>query len=108
EKNSLSSWTAWGEAAANFSGTARYRITFPKPETDASEYLLDLGEVRESAHVSLNGKEIGTAWSIPFRLRIDGADFREGNNQLDIEVTNLGANRIRYMDRAGIVWKKFY
>lgn len=108
EKNSLSSWTEWSEAAANFSGTARYRTTIPKPAAAADEYLLDLGQVRESARVFLNGKEIGTTWSIPFRVRIDGADFRDGDNQLEIEVTNLGANRIRYMDREGIVWKKFY
>jgi hypothetical protein len=108
EKNGLSSWTEWSAAAANFSGTARYRVTIPKPAAAADEYLLDLGQVRESARVFLNGKEIGTAWSIPFRVRIDGGDFQEGDNQLDIEVTNLGANRIRYMDREGIVWKKFY
>lgn len=104
----LSSWTEWSETAADFSGTARYQTTFPKPERSADQYVLDLGQVRESARVLLNDKEIGTAWSIPFRLRIDSADLREGDNQLTIEVTNLGANRIRYMDREGIVWKKFY
>ena len=30
------------------------------------------------------------------------------NNQLDIEVSNLMANRIADLDRKGIEWKKFY
>jgi hypothetical protein len=30
------------------------------------------------------------------------------NNLLEIEVTNLSANRIRYMDKKGIPWRKFY
>ena len=54
--------------------------------------------------MSLNGIEIGTAWSLPFRLRV-GAQLKPGRNVLEIEVTNLAANRIRDLDRRGVDWK---
>lgn len=107
EVSELTSWTEWGTDEKNFSGTALYQTTFPMPAQIADEYILDLGLVRESARVRLNGEEVGVAWSIPYRLRLDGRLLRE-ENMLEIEVTNLGANRIRYMDREGIEWKKFY
>lgn len=37
--------------------------------------LLDLGDVRESASVKINGKPIGVAWSIPFQLKIPPGAF---------------------------------
>ncbi|MHA1268137.1 MAG: hypothetical protein ACTSRS_23185 [Candidatus Helarchaeota archaeon] len=55
----------------------------------------------------LNGKSLGTVWSIPFSLRI-GKALKEGENLLEIEVTNLSANRIAYLDRKKVNWKKFY
>jgi hypothetical protein len=32
----------------------------------------------------------------------------QAENELNIEVTNLSANRIRYLDRQKVPWKKFY
>ena len=37
-----------------------------------------------------------------------GEFLREGENELEVEVTNLAANRIADLDRRGVVWKKFY
>lgn len=34
--------------------------------------------------------------------------FLPGKNKLEIDVTNIGANRIAAYDRKGIDWKKFY
>ena len=102
----LDSWTTWSKEAENFSGTARYQISFDQAEMAAEDYLLDLGTIRESARIIVNGQEAGTCWSIPFQLRI-GKYLKEGNNTLEIEVTNLGANRIRYLDQQGFEWKKF-
>jgi len=102
----LKSWTdLGGEAAKNFGGTARYRIEFDLPAgVAADDWLLDLGDVRESARVRVNGAEIATAWSLPFRLRI-GPHFKRGRNVLELDVTNLAANRIRDLDRRQVDWK---
>jgi hypothetical protein len=53
---------------------------------------LDLGDVREVAEVSLNGKKFGTAWTRPFAMELSGA--RPGANQLSIRVANLWVNRL--------------
>jgi hypothetical protein len=98
------SWTALPDAnAQRFAGTARYRIEFDAPGP-ADDWLLDLGDVRESARVRLNGKDIGTAWSLPFALRL-GAGLQPRGNVLEIDVTNLPANRIRDLDRRKVAWK---
>ena len=69
--------------------------------------MLDLGKVCESARVRLNGRNIGTLFSVPFKVAV-GQFLREGRNTLELEVTNLSANRIADMDRRRIYWKKFY
>ncbi|HEX2860561.1 MAG TPA: glycosyl hydrolase, partial [Lacunisphaera sp.] len=101
----LKSWTELGgEAVQNFSGTARYRLEFDLPAAAADDWLLDLGDVRESARVRLNGAEVATAWSLPFRLRV-GAHLKRGRNVIELDVTNLAANRIRDLDRRKVDWK---
>lgn len=100
----LTSWTAWSEAGARFSGTARYRLEFQAPEGTADDWLLDLGDVRETARVTLNGKPLRTLWSLPANLRI-GSALEPGANVLEIEVTNLPANRVRDLDLRKVDWK---
>jgi len=102
----LASWTdAGGDEAKTFAGTARYHLEFDAPELpDASDWLLDLGDVRESARVSLNRRPIGTLWSLPFRTPV-GKHLKPGRNVLEVEVTNLAANRVRDLDRRGVQWK---
>ncbi len=100
----LGSWTTLGPMAEAFSGTAHYTTTFPKPNRDAAGWKLDLGEVRESAQVWLNGKAIGTAWAPPYELILPPL---AEENTLTIAVTNLGANRIRAKERSGEEWKIF-
>ncbi|MCD4770170.1 MAG: glycosyl hydrolase family 2 [Bacteroidales bacterium] len=108
ETEQLSSWTEFGDSKTkNFSGTAKYSITFDKPEQEADGWLLDLGKVCESASISVNGQLLGVLWSFPFRIDI-GETLREGENILEIEVTNLSANRIAEVDRKKVPWKKFY
>jgi hypothetical protein len=43
-------------------------------------------------------------WSVPFLVRI-GNHLKPGNNILEIDVTNLAANRIRDLDRRGVGWR---
>lgn len=102
----LKSWTELGDTEAKrFAGTARYRLELDLPSTArADEWCLDLGDVRETARVRLNGRDAGLAWSLPFRLRV-GDLLQSGRNVLEIEVTNLAANRIRDMDQRGVDWK---
>jgi len=71
--------------------------------TKGTRLLLDLGDVREVAEVSLNGKPLGTAWTKPFALDIAGA--RPGKNQLSIRVANLWVNRLIGDAQPGAVQK---
>jgi len=56
--------------------------------------------------VKINGQKVGTYWlegqiySIPSRML-------KKNNILEIEVTNLSANRIIWLDNQKFNWKKF-
>ncbi len=104
----LKSWTLLGDdEARRFAGTARYTIRFNLPKRAADNWLLDLGDVRESARVKINGKNVGVLWSLPFEVPV-GAFLRPRNNRLEVEVTNLSANRIRDLDRRRVKWKNFY
>jgi len=104
----LDSWTTRDDAEAKrFAGTARYIIEFDHPTPDADDWLLDLGRVCESARLTLNGQHLGTLWCEPFQLRL-GELLQPGKNTLEVEVTNLAANRIRDLDRRNVNWKYFY
>ena len=103
--SSLQSWIGLGSDAENFSGTARYEIEFKKPGTDADNWRLNLGDVRESAKVWLNDRYLGEAWSVPFALKTGAL---EENNKLVVQVTNLPANRIRAKELRGEEWKIFH
>jgi hypothetical protein len=105
QTDSLGSWTARGGEAERFAGTAVYTLTFDAPDR-APDHILDLGRVAESARVRLNGKDLGTLFAHPFRLRT--GPLRRKGNILEVEVTNLSANRIRDLDRRGVAWKTFY
>lgn len=108
ELSQLVSWTKLSDPKAEaFSGTGVYTTTFNLPSKEAKEYVLDLGNVRESAHVWINGEEVGLFWSIPFQARV-GKYLKEGENTLKVEVVNLMANRIRDMDKKGIEWRKYH
>lgn len=72
----------------------------------AAAYILDLGDVRETAHVTINGRDAGTLFSVPYRLDI--TDYlKMGENTFEIEVANLPANRIAQLDREGVNWRHF-
>jgi hypothetical protein len=98
-------WTGRGDDDADrFAGTARYTINFDAPDS-ASRHLLTLGKVAESARVKLNGRELGVLFASPFT--IETGLLRPTGNTLEVEVTNVSANRIRDLDRRGVEWKIF-
>lgn len=103
----LCDWTNLNvpEAAINM-GTGLYTLKFELPEIKADDWMLDLGDVRESARVRINGKDAGCCWAVPFTLRV-GQYLKKGENVIEVEVTNLPANRISKMDRDGIEWRIF-
>jgi len=76
-----------------FSGTATYRQTFHVDGALPERAILDLGDVRDLARVSLNGESVGTAWKPPYRFDLQGR-LRAGANRLEVEVTNLWVNRL--------------
>ena len=77
-----------------FSGTATYRNTFKiSVLTQGAAYEIDLGEVKNIAEVIVNGKNVGTVWKKPFKLDLTNA-LKEGENTLEIKVTNLWVNRL--------------
>ncbi len=101
------SWTTLSPELQVFCGTGRYTATFAVPDpAAAASWVLDLGRVYESARVRVNGREAGIAWSVPFRLEV-GRYLDAGDNRIEIDVTNLAANRIADMDRRGLEWRIF-
>ena len=87
-------------------GTGIYTTHIKLTKKDlAGHWQIDLGDVRESARVYINGQLIGCAWSVPFVLDCKNT-LKAGNNEIRIEVTNLPANRIADYDRRGIKWRK--
>jgi hypothetical protein len=99
----LASWTTFPDTNAQaFAGTAKYETTFDAPN---SKCLLDLGDVRQSARVRVNGQDYGTLITPPFRVAVD--NLKTTGNTLEVEVTSVAANRIRDLDRRGVSWKIF-
>lgn len=107
ELNKLVSWTSFGESYSNFSGTGEYTTQFSLNPAENTGYLLDLGDLRESARVKVNGQDAGTVFAIPYLIDITPF-LIQGENELNIEVTNLPANRLSALERSGYEWKKFY
>jgi alpha-L-rhamnosidase len=103
----LASWTELGDTnAQRYAGTARYALDFDAPAMAPEHWLLDLGRVCQSARVRLNGSDCGTLIAPPFRVVL--GRLKPRGNRLEVEVTNLSANRIRDLDRRGVKWKTFY
>lgn len=105
--NKIQPWTNFTDDSTtqSFSGTAVYTTTFAI-KNKATDYLLQLDKLYESARIIINGKEAGLIWSLPFETKI-GKYLKEGKNTISIEVCNLMANRIRNMDKNGEVWRNY-
>ncbi len=93
--NSLQSWPTLPDTTLRyFSGTATYTNTVVLATKEPGKrLLLDLGDVKEIAEVTLNGKPLGILWKTPFRVDITDA-ATVGKNTLEVRVTNLWTNRM--------------
>ena len=87
-------WTAIDDDEIRyFSGTARYEFTVPAAAAGADGRLyLDLGEVREFAEVTVNGKGYPVLWKKPYR--VDVSEFAGRELAVGVRVTNLWPNRL--------------
>lgn len=93
----LISWSEHAEEGIRYySGSATYTKAFEVPASLCSanrEVVLDLGDVKQFAEVTLNGKDLGVLWKAPFRLSVTGL-LKPGRNTLSVRVTNLWPNRL--------------
>lgn len=110
----LESLTPWNECKDQgvkyFSGTGTYTRNFEAPAEWFAKGLqlwLDLGSVKNLAEVIVNGKSLGILWKTPFRINITGA-LNQGENQLEIRVTNLWVNRLIGDQQPGMLEKITY
>ncbi len=96
--NSLEDWTAnTNPGIKYFSGTAVYTQNFILKASDiknAASLYLELGKVNHIAKVVCNGKDLGIVWTAPWHIQIPKQFLKTGNNYLQIEVTNVWANRL--------------
>ena len=79
-----------------FSGAGTYTHTLNVPADwfqPGSHLWLDLGDVKNLASVSLNGKPLGVTWHAPYRVDL-GSTLKPGDNTLSITVYNAWVNRL--------------
>ncbi len=80
-----------------FSGTATYRKRIDIDDErlgEGQKIFLDLGDVKNLATIKVNGKNLGVTWKPPYVVDITNS-VREGENEVEIEVTNTWYNRLK-------------
>ena len=94
--DSLADWSRSDDRALKyFSGSAFYRRTVEAPRLKPGERLvLDLGDVRDFATVTVNGHEHPALWKPPFKVDVT-ADLGDSRTlDLSVRVTNRWPNRL--------------
>jgi len=79
-----------------FSGIATYANTIqasPDWFTKGARLLLDLGDVKFLAVVTVNGQDMGEVWHAPYRVNITSA-LKPGANKIQVKVVNTWVNRL--------------
>jgi len=103
--DSLISWPeSTNPGIRYYSGTASYLTDIDVPEAwllAGRRVEIDLGEVREFAKVTVNGRSLTTLWEPPFRLDITSA-VHSGRNELQVGITNLWPNRLIGDEQPGV------
>jgi hypothetical protein len=93
----LVSWTRSPDKGIRYySGTATYENTFTFTRMNRGKrYWLDLGEIADVGigRVWLNGVDLGTTWTKPFRVEVTKT-LRAGQNALKVDVVNSWRNRL--------------
>ena len=77
-----------------YSGHATYSTTFRWKGKSAERGFLQLGRAHDIAHVYVNGKDCGIAWTYPFDVIIPSEVLKKGENKLDIVIVNTWNNAL--------------
>ena len=105
ETDSLKLWTEIPEIGL-YSGQVSYKTSFMMKGSELKKrWILDAGNIYESAEVLINGKEAGCLWTTPFKTDITRF-LKKGENIIVLEVVNKAQNRIVEMERKGVKWQK--
>lgn len=98
EFTELESWTRKENPTVKyFSGTAVYKTTVAIDSTQLASnkrIFMDLGTVKNIADISINGVSAGVLWKAPFRTADIKPLLKDGDNLLEIKVTNVWRNRM--------------
>ncbi len=104
----LISWDESADAGVKYySGIGTYTktITIPAEAVKAGGQLwLDLGDVKNIAEVTVNGKDLGQVWHAPYRVDATSA-LKAGANDVTIKVTNAWVNRMIGDEQPGVTKK---
>ncbi len=82
-----------------FSGHVRYKSEWKlkKKQLSKKRMWISLPNVKDIAHVWVNGKDCGIAWMNPYKVEVTGA-LKKGKNKIEIEVVNTWHNALKGMD----------
>jgi len=104
----LTSWTDSSDAGVKyFSGAGTYSKTIQvKSEwlKNGTHVWIDLGDVKNLAEVTVNGKPLGVVWHTPYRVDAT-TTLKPGANEVSIKVTNAWVNRLIGDEQPGVTTK---
>ncbi len=93
----LSDWSQSSDPGVKyFSGVGTYSKTVQAPTEwfgKGARLWIDLGDVKNLAVVTVNGKNLGETWHAPYRVDATSA-LKPGSNEIKIEVVNAWVNRL--------------
>ncbi len=95
----LFDWSAYSNPKIKYySGSATYTTSFKKSDKKEGFLKLNLGEIKDIAHIYVNGIDCGTVWTAPYEVDITKA-AKKKLNELKIVVVNTWANALRGYDK---------
>ena len=82
-----------------FSGHARYTTKWNVKNKKAlkNRAWIKFPNVKDIAHVWVNGKDCGYAWTYPYEVEVTGT-LKKGSNKIEIEVVNTWHNALKGLD----------
>jgi hypothetical protein len=95
--DALASWSDSTDAGVKyFSGMGTYTKTIQAPADwfkKGAHVWIDLGDVKNLAVITVNGKDLGEVWHTPYRIDATSA-LKPGANEVTIKVINAWVNRL--------------
>ena len=100
KKQPLFDWTTSSdEKIKYFSGTATYKTSFELTEEEVKQSIaLNFENIGTIATVKLNGKELGTLWTNPYRIAMVNT-AKPATNVLEIDVTSNWMNQMLWQNK---------